>query len=121
MQNLNTIDNLAGVNEVHQSLIAWFLHSKALTITATTSAVTYLTAYSTDIGQAAATVPQVVNFIGTHGPTAHMSWADLMAFFSWALVATNLALGLHKIGSGIFSKVRGWLKKPRKRAKRNAN
>lgn len=113
MQRLSNIENLVG--DVHQSLIAWLLHSKALTITATTSAVTYLTAYNTDIGQAAATVPQVINFIGTHGPTAHMSWADLMAVCSWLLVITNLALGVHKIASGI----RGWLKKPRKRSRRN--
>lgn len=110
---------LGGVDDVHQSLIAWFLQSKALTITATTSAVTYLTAYSTDLGQAAASVPQVINFIGTHGPTVHISWADTMAFFSFLLVMTNLALGLHKIGSGISYRFRVWHKKPRKRVKRN--
>ena len=115
MQGLNHIENLSGVGEVHQSIIAWFLHSKALTITATTSAVTYLTAYSTDIGQAAATVPQVINFIGTHGPTPHMSWADVMAIISSLLVITNLIIGVQKIGAGVV----GWLKKPRKRAKRN--
>ncbi len=117
MQSLSPIDNLGGV-DVHQSLIAWFLHSKALTITATTSAVTYLTAYSTDLGQAAASVPQVINFIGTHGPTANMSWADVMAWFSFMLVMTNLAIGLHKIGSGIISKISAWRKKPRSRARR---
>ena len=117
MQSLSPIDNLGGV-DVHQSLIAWFLHSKALTNTATTSAVTYLTAYSTDLGQAAASVPQVINFIGTHGPTAHMSWADLMAIISSMLVATNLLIGLHKIGSGIISKVRVWRKKPKRRESR---
>jgi hypothetical protein len=109
---------LGGGDDVHQSLIAWFLQSKALTITATTSAVTYLTAYSTDLGQAAQSVPQVINFIGTHGPTAHMSWADVMAWFSFMLVVTNLAIGLHKIGSGIISKVRVWRKKPRRRVNR---
>ena len=114
MQSLNPIDNLSGV-DVHQSLIAWFLHSKALTITATTSAVTYLTAYSTDMGQAAATVPQVINFIGTHGPTSIMSWADVMAVISSMLVITNLIIGLQKIFSGIHAA----FKKPRKRIKRN--
>ena len=115
MQSFNSIANLSGVGEVHQSLIEWFLHSKALTITATTSAVTYLTAYSTDLGQAAATVPQVINFIGTHGPAEGFSWADLMAVGSFLLVITNLIIGIQKIASG----VRGWLKKPRKRSKRN--
>lgn len=107
---------IGGGDDVHQSLIAWFLQSKALTITATTSAVTYLTAYSTDLGQAAASVPQVINFIGTHGPVEHMSWADVMAIISSLLVVTNLIIGVQKIGSGVV----GWLKKPRKRAKRNA-
>ena len=106
---------LGGGDDVHQSLIAWFLQSKALTITATTSAVTYLTAYSTDLGQAAASVPQVINFIGTHGPTAHMSWADVMAFFSFSLVIANLSLFISKMCTGI----RGWLKKPRKKVRRN--
>jgi hypothetical protein len=109
---------IGGESDVHQSLIAWFLHSKALTITATTSAVTYLTAYSTDLGHAAATVPQVINFIGTHGPTPSMSWADVMAWFSFFLVVTNLLIGLHKIGSGIISKVRVWRKKPKRRVTR---
>lgn len=118
MQSLSPIDNLGGV-DVHQSLIAWFLHSKALTITATTSAIGYLTAYtSPDIVQAASAVPQVINFIGTHGPTANMSWADVMAIISGLLVMTNLAIGLHKIGSGIISKIRVWRKKPRSRARR---
>lgn len=117
MQGINPIDNLGGVNEVHQSLIAWFLHSKALTITATTSAVTYLTAYSTDIGQAAATVPQVINFIGTHGPVSGFSWADVMAVASFLLVITNLIIGIQKIASVC----RDWLKRPRKKGKRNAN
>jgi len=115
MQGINHIDNLSGVGEVHQSMIAWFLHSKALTITATTSAVTYLTAYSTDIGHAAAAVPQVINFIGTHGPVSGFSWADVMAVGSFLLVITNLIIGIQKIVSGC----RDWLKKPRKRAKRN--
>lgn len=114
MQSLNSIDNLGGVGEVHQSLLAWFLHSKAMTITATTSAVTYLTAYSTDLGQAAASVPQVINFIGTHGPIDGFSWADLMAVGSFLLVITNLIIGIQKIASG----VRSWLKKPRKRARK---
>lgn len=113
MQSLNSIDNLSGV-DVHQSLIAWFLHSKALTITATTSAVTYLTAYSTDLGQAAASVPHVINFIGTNGPVDWFSWADMMAVGSFLLVITNLIIGVQKIGSSFV----GWIKKPRKRAKR---
>ncbi len=115
MQGINHIDNLSGVGEVNQSLIAWFLHSKALTITATTSAVAYLTAYSTDIGQAAATVPQVINFIGTHGPAAGFSCADVMAVASFLLVITNLIIGIQKIASGC----RDWLKRPRKKGKRN--
>lgn len=115
MQSLNSIDNLSGVGEVHQSLLAWFIHSKAMTITATTSAVTYLTAYSTDIGQAAATVPQVINFIGTHGPITGFSWADVMAVASFLLVITNLIIGIQKIASGC----RDWLKRPRKKGKRN--
>lgn len=115
MQSISPIDNLGGVGEVHQSLLAWFLHSKAMTITATTSAVTYLTAYSTDLGQAAASVPQVINFIGTHGPTEGFSWADMMAVGSFLLVITNLIIGIQKIASG----VRDWLKKPRKRARKS--
>lgn len=110
---------IGGGDDVHQSLIAWFLQSKALTITATTSAIGYLTAYSSpDIAQAAAAVPQVINFIGTHGPTANMSWADVMAWFSFMLVMTNLSIALHKIGSGIISKISAWRKKPRSRARR---
>lgn len=110
---------IGGGDNVHQSLIAWFLQSKALTITATTSAIGYLTAYSSpDIAQAAAAVPQVINFIGTHGPTSGMSWADLMAIISSLLVMTNLSIALHKIGSGIISKVRVWRKKPKRRGSR---
>ena len=110
---------IGGGDDVHQSLIAWFLHSKAITITATSSAVGYLAAYtSPDIVQAAAAVPQVINFIGTHGPTSGMSWADVIAIISGLLVMTNLSIALHKIGSGIISKVRAWRKKPKRRVSR---
>lgn len=109
MQNIDSISN--GADPMWHLI----LHSKALTVTATTSAITYLTAYNTDLGQAAQAVPQVINFIGTHGPTPHMSWADVMAIISSLLVITNLIIGVQKIGSGVV----GWIKKPRKRAKRN--
>ena len=108
MQNISDISS-AGTDPVWHLI----LHSKALTVTATTSAITYLTAYSTDIGQAAQAVPQVINFIGTHGPTNGWSWADVMAVLSSLLVATNLIIGLQKIASGI----REWLKKPKRKGR----
>jgi hypothetical protein len=109
MQNIDTISS-AGTDPMWHLI----LHSKALTVTATTSAITYLTAYNTDLGQAAQAVPQVINFIGTHGPTHGWSWADVMAVLSSLLVATNLIIGLQKIASGI----RDWLKKPKRKGRR---
>jgi len=91
------MQNITSIGEAHQNVISLMLGSKAMTLAATTSAVTYLTAYSTDMGQAAQTVPQVINFIGTHGPSPSMSWADRMAILSGLLVVTNLIIGIQKI------------------------
>lgn len=108
MQNIDSISN--GADPVWH----FILYHKAFTVAATTSAITYLTAYSTDMGQAAQAVPQVINFIGTHGPIEGKSWADVMAFFSFLLVITNLIIGLQKIASGI----RDWLKKPKRKGRK---
>ena len=108
MQNIDSISNGA------DSVWHFILYHKAFTVAATTSAITYLTAYSTDMGQAAQAVPQVINFIGTHGPIEGKSWADVMAFFSFLLVITNLIIGLQKIASGI----RDWLKKPKRKGRK---
>ncbi len=116
MQNIDTISS-AGSDPM------WYLilHSKALTVAATTSAITYLTAYSTDMGQAAQAVPQVINFIGTHGPIEGKSWADVMAFFSFLLVITNLFIGLQKVFStfaGWCQNLRSWFKNPKRKGRR---
>jgi hypothetical protein len=116
MQNIDSISS-AGTDPMWHLI----LHSKAFTVTATTSAITYLTAYSTDFGQAAQAVPQVINFIGTHGPIEGKSWADVMAFFSFLLVITNLFIGLQKVFStfaGWCRNLRSWLKKPKRKGRR---
>lgn len=113
MQSIN-VSRLAseGADHMHPILI-----SKILPILGMTSATGYLTAYSTDISTAATAIPQVINFIGTHGPLLGFSWADCIAVMSGCLVAINLIFAIQK-AAGI---VRGWFKTPRKRAKRNAS
>lgn len=115
------MQNIDGISNGADSMWHFILYHKAFTVAATTSAITYLTAYSTDMGQAARAVPQVINFIGTHGPIEGKSWADIMAFFSFLLVITNLFIGLQKVFStftGWCRNLRSWLKKPKRKGRR---
>lgn len=110
MQTINVSQLAEGANDMHVALIP-----KMITILGMTSATGFLTAYSTDIGSAASALPQVINFIGTHGPIMSLSWADCIAIMSGCLVALNLIFAIQKA----FTMVSGWFKKPRKRSKRN--
>lgn len=118
MQTIN-VSRLAaeGADQVHPILM-----SKIVPILGMTSATGYLTAYSTDISTAATAIPQVINFIGTHGPVAIMSWADCIAVMSGLLVFLNLVFAAQKAYTMLcngLKRLKAWFKKPRKRAKRN--
>lgn len=72
----------------HHDMLTVLMHSKTFNLTGFGAAAATLGADK--IASSAPALPAAINWIGTHGPAAWFSWADVMAVGSGALIALNL-------------------------------